>query len=175
MPTIRAWFLTALAAAAAVLPARAQPLPNEYTIKAVFLYRFTGFVRWPTSAFAAPDTPFVIGILGADPFGGALAEVVKGESVQGHPIVVRQIANAEQAQACQIVFVARGAEPVLKSRKLAALSVGETDAFLASGGIIRFLTEHNHVRLQINLQAAQQAGLTISSRLLRVAQVIGGT
>ena len=156
-------------------PARAQPPPNEYAIKAVFLYRFTGFVRWPTSAFPSPDTPFVIGVLGADPFGDALAEVVKGESVQGHPIAVRRIANAEQAQACQLVFVARGAEALLKNRKLAALSVGETDAFLASGGMIRFLTEHSRVRLEINLQAAQEAGLTISSRLLRVAQLVGGS
>ena len=48
------------------------PSPSEYQLKAVFLYNFAKFVKWPAESFADADSPIILGILGVDPFGAAI-------------------------------------------------------------------------------------------------------
>lgn len=169
--------LAALLALAAPVAARAAAAASvrESALEAVFLYRFASFVRWPSAALPPRGAPFVIGILGPDPFGGALQAAVRGETVAGHPIVVRELAGAAAGNACQIVFVDPGEEARMRQLRPGALTVGETETFLASGGMIRFQTEARHIRLVIDLGAARRAGLEVSSQLLRLAEVIGGS
>jgi len=157
----------------------APPLAREYQIKAVFLFNFPQFVDWPSRAFAAPDAPLVIGILGHDPFGGYLRGLVQGENVGGHPLAVRDCGTLEEAAGCQVLFISRseaGRLPEifrrLKGRSI--LTVSDTDAFDLAGGVIRIATENNKPRLKINLEAASAAELTLSSKLLRRADVTKG-
>lgn len=151
--------------------------PDEYQVEAVFLLHFTQFVEWPQ---AANDThaPFVIGVLGRDPFGRALDEAVRGESVNGRPLVVKRFAGAADLGPCQILFIDRSAigdaERVIASLSHSGtLTVSDVDVPAPADVIIRFLNEDRRIRLRINVDYARTAGLTISSKLLRPAQVVG--
>jgi hypothetical protein len=149
----------------------------EYQLKAVFLFNFAQFVEWPATAFPGPDTPLVIGVLGKDPFGSYLDETVRGETVNGRPLVVRRYRGVEEIGACHILFVSRQEEGRLQGvldslRGRSILTVSDAERFSTRGGMIRFITDHNRIRLRINLEAAQAAHLTLSSKLLRPAQIV---
>jgi hypothetical protein len=168
--------LAALLALAA-LHARAQAPPTEYEVKAVFLFNFSQFVDWPAASFADPHSPLVIGVLGSDPFGKTLDEIVRGETVNGRPLAVRRYQSLEEIDTCHILFIARSQDPQLdaivaglKGRSI--LTVGDFEGFARRGGMIRFVTVGNKIRLRVNLLAAQEAKLTISSKLLRPAEVL---
>jgi len=158
--------------------AHAAPVPGEYQVKAVFLFNFTHFVEWPADAFAGPAAPFVIGVLGQDPFGAALDEAVRGETVNGRPLVVQRYSGVGDLKPCQILFIDRSIDGEME-KALASLghqrtlTVSDLDSATPRAVIIRFLNENQKIRLQINVDSARNAGLTISSKLLRPAQVIG--
>jgi hypothetical protein len=149
----------------------------EREVKAVFLLNFVQFVDWPSTAFAGPDSPVVIGVLGDDPFGPLLDEVVVGEVVKGRKLSVARFRRVEDVKNCHVLFVSPS-EAATYERILTALNsrpmltVGETTNFTTLG-MIRFLTESNRVRLEVNVEAAKSAGLTISSNLLRAARIVG--
>lgn len=173
-----AWVLACALPLVAVghLAAQASRAP-ESQVKAVFLFNFAQFVEWPSEAFADPDTPLVIGILGADPFEGFLDRTVLGEQLQGRPFHVRRYRSADEIKTCHILFIGgRDGERVDQTlRRLGTrpiLTVGDDDRFTERGGMIRFVTEQNRIRLRINVEAAQAAGLTISSKLLRLAEIV---
>jgi hypothetical protein len=152
--------------------------PNEYQVKAVFIFNFSHFVEWPPEAFDAPDEPFVIGVLGTDPFGARMDEAVKDEAIGTHPIVVRRFHHADDLGKCQILFIDRSEESQL-GRVLAllahhsTLTVSDINGAAERGVMIQFATDNNRVRLRINDGVARAAGLTISSKLLRPAEIVG--
>jgi hypothetical protein len=166
-----------LALAAAPGYAHAAPAPTEYEVKAVFLFNFSQFVDWPATAFSDARSPLVIGVLGNDPFDGVLDEIVRGETVDGRPLVVRRYRSIGEVETCHILFIDRSQaghlDAVLAALKQrSVLTIGDFEGFGRQGGIIRFVTVGNKIRLRINLTAAQQAHLTISSKLLRPAQIV---
>lgn len=155
-------------------PLKAQTPSTANQLKAVFLYNFSQFVDWPPASFSSSSSPFVIGILGRDPFGSYMESVVQGEKVGTHPIVVERYSSAGDVKACHILFI-NTSEPSSAIRELknrTILTVGDQKNFAKLGGMIRFFIENNKIRLQINLRAARAANLNISSKLLRVAEVI---
>jgi hypothetical protein len=164
-------------AAAAPSGAQAPPAPTEYQVKAVFLFNFSQFVDWPAASFADGRSPLVIGVLGSDPFGATLDEIVRDETVNGRPLAVRRYQSVEQIDACHILFIDRSQDAQLDAvfgalKDRSVLTVGDFEGFARRGGIIRFVTVGNKIRMRVNLTAAQQAKLTISSKLLRPAQIV---
>lgn len=162
----------------AVQRARAEDTTNlEYPVKAAMLFNFTQFVEWPKEAFAAADSPIVIGVAGdANPFANSLEQVVAGKKVAGRSIVIKYKVDADSAGACQMLFVPASADGLAASilQKVGAkpvFSVGETEAFMKVGGIARFYTEANKVHFEMNPAAADRAGLKISSKLLKLARI----
>jgi hypothetical protein len=171
LPRLAVLFLASVAAAA--------PAPSEYQVKAVFLFNFTQFVEWPQQSFADARAPFVICVLGRDPFGSALDEAVRGETVDGRALVVERYRSAAELKPCQILFIDRSAGSDV-NKTLASLghqgmlTVSDSDVLTPPPGvIIRFLNEGKKIRLRINVDSARDAGLTISSKLLRPAEVVG--
>jgi YfiR/HmsC-like len=151
---------------------------EEYRIKAAFLFNFAQFVKWPPGAFRKADSPFCIGILGKDPFDSFLDETVKGETVDGHPLVVRRYPDLKSVGDCQILFISKSEQARmgallqgLKGRSI--LTVGDIGGFAEAGGVIRFVTEDNKIHFRINLEAAKDAKLDISSQVLRLAEIVG--
>jgi hypothetical protein len=159
-------------------PARAADEPPEYQVKAVFIFNFSHFVEWPAQSLGAPGDPFVIGVLGSDPFGARLDEAVRNERIEAHPLVVRRFRTANELSACQILFIDRS-EAARLGTILAALghrpvlTVSEIGAAAQDGAIIQFAMESNRIRLRINVESARLAGLMISSKLLRLADIVG--
>lgn len=156
----------------------AQSVPSrEYQIKAVFLYNFAQFVEWPARAFPDAQAPLIIGVLGQDPFGGYLEEIVRGEKINEHPLSVQRYNNVSEAKNCHILFVnftkAADLKEVFAALKFqSTLLVGDASNFILQGGMIRFFTENSKTRIQVNLEAVKDAELVISSKLLRLADVI---
>jgi len=179
----------ALAAAALLLgtslahaqpePTPTPPSPTEFEVKAAFLYNFARFVEWPAETGHDPGTPFVIAILGHDPFGAVLDYTVAGKTVGGRPIEVRRVARADEARDAQIVFVSPSERPntatILKTLgRPGILTVGDTDGFASQGGAINFTVQARRVRFEINPTAAEQARLKMSSQLLKLATLVPG-
>jgi len=153
----------------------AQPAqPSEYQVKAAFLFNFAKFVEWPPATFPDDKSPLCIGVLGANPFGVDLERFVRDKTINGHPLIVRECHTVEDGKKCQILFVsaseAKQLPDILKGLQGAnVLTVGETDGFIESGGIVNFVSEANKIRFQINDAVAKSAGLKISSKLLSLA------
>lgn len=154
----------------------ATPTP-EYQVKAVFLFNFTQFVEWPGDAFPGVQAPLIIGVLGNDPFGAYLDETVQAETINGHSLAVRRYRRVDEIDHCHVLFVSRSERPRLRSilaalRNRPILTVSDMEEFATAGGIIRLLTQQNKIRMRINLDAARTAQLTISSKLLRAAEIV---
>jgi hypothetical protein len=175
---IRAALAFAALLGVAVDPAAgASRATREYDLKAAFLYNFAQFVEWPADAFESPGAPFVIGIVGTDPFGQSLDEIVAGEAVRGHSIVVRRWRTLEEMGPAHVLFISRGQAARLGDLATAVddrsiLTVGDGNDFATRVGIIGFVVAGNHVRLVINVARARAANLTISSQLLRQSQLV---
>jgi hypothetical protein len=158
--------------------AHAQAAPSkEYQIKAACLLNFARFIQWPAAAFAEPAAPVVVGVLGDDPFGDALEQTFRDESVEGRPFVIKRSRQVEELRNCHMLFVSRSEKDRVPGI-LAALStariatVSEIDGFASRGGILNFYVESGKIRFEINADAAGHNGLTISSQLLKRAKIV---
>lgn len=150
---------------------------DEYQVKAAFLFNFAKFVAWPPAEFKTPKDPILVCVLGHNPFGTSLENVIRGKTIDGRAFEFRQVSNAAQASACQILFVSaedgKRFHSLARSLKPAGiLTVGEMQGFAADGGIINFKLDGDRVRFEINVDAAEHAQLHISSKLLSLAQIV---
>jgi hypothetical protein len=148
--------------------------PSEYQLKTVFLLDFAQSVEWPASAFAGPASPFVIGVVGTDPFGPQLDALVRDKAIHTRSVVIERYRNIDELQHCNILFIGQ-TQPQELARILAALrgrsvlTVSDADEAEQSGVMIQLFTQSHRIRLRIDLAAAQAGKLVISSRLLRLA------
>jgi hypothetical protein len=154
----------------------AAPL-SEYRVKAVFLFNFAQFVDWPPEAFRGPEAPFVIGILGDDPFGAELDAVVQGETVGQRRLLVERYRTVAELRNCNILYIGRTeignlAQILAALRGRSVLTVSDTETDDQAGVIIRLLNQRSHIRMQIDVGAAKRSNLTISSKLLRPAEIV---
>lgn len=165
---------TALALALVLLvPAAAQAI-SEYKVKAAFLLNFGKFVEWPSG-----KGDLEICVLGEDPFGSTLDDTLSGRKIGARPVRARRIDDAGSARSCAILFVSRrgndGLDAVVSAVKGSpVLLVGEQDRFAKRGGMINFVEVDQKIRFEINETAAKQAGLKISSQLLKLATIVDG-
>jgi hypothetical protein len=152
-----------------------SPTSLEYQIKGAFLLNFAKFTKWAADEFAATSTPITIGIVGEDPFGSTLDQLVAGETIGTRPVVVKRLAPSEDLSQCRILFIPKSADATNVLKHVVSpgmLTVGESDGFLDTGGVIRLLIEDKKVRFEVNMDAAQRAHLTLSSQLLKLARTI---
>jgi hypothetical protein len=149
---------------------RAGELP-EAAAKAAFLYNLAPFVDWPAAAFAAPADPFVICVIGKDPLGPALDQVVVGQKAAGRAIVVRRLAKVAREAGCQIIYLGGAPGPLVKDTLAAVhgspvLTVTDN---LGPPGIIDLAFDRGQLRFRVDDQLAADGGLTLSSKLLSLA------
>jgi hypothetical protein len=156
-------------------PAR-QDASLEYRVKAAYLLNFARYVEWPEDAFSSASEPLMVCVAGEDPFGTVLDETFEGHAVGGRAVVARRIASVEQAQGCHVLFIGSPdgvpAAGVGDLARQPVLTVGESNSFLAAGGMVRFLIVEDTVRFEVNRVAAQRAGLRLSSRMLSFAWAV---
>jgi len=157
--------------------AQTEPQAAEHQVKAAFLYKFLSFIEWPPQSFERPDSPLVIGVLGADALAEELVAMVAERTVRGHRLEARKIRRGDSLEELHVLFVGRPESAALpglvsstKGRSL--LTVTESDEALAHGSAINFVVVDNKVRFDVALGPAEQRNLKISSRLLAVARKV---
>ena len=156
----------------------AAEVHREYKIKAIYLYNFAKFTEWPMDN----NAPVVIGVIGENPFTEALNPAEMGK-IKNRDVAIRlfksfeeikERGNKESLRQCHLLFVSSSEEKdrdkILKAIEgSSVLSVAEMDGFLEAGGIIRFVVKDQKVAFELNLIALEKAGLTISSKIIRIA------
>jgi|WetSurMetagenome_2_1015567.scaffolds.fasta_scaffold29021_4 hypothetical protein len=147
---------------------------HEYELKAVFLYNLGQFVTWSPNSIS--NGYFLICVLGKDPFQGSLELAISGKQLHNQPVKLRYLKRVEEGLDCQIIFVSSSEEPFLSSilpvlEKYPILTVSDSNRFLSEGGMIRFMIHEDKIRLQINQANIKKPNLTISSKLLALADV----
>ena len=151
--------------------------PSEAELKSAFVYNFIKFTEWPAEEMANKSEPFVISVLGKDPFGAALDKTIEGESFHQKPIVVRRFSRMDESVGTQVLFISASEENNLPAiLKLldgkAILTVSDIENFAERGGIIKLKRESNRIVFDINLEAAKRAGLAMNSQLLKLAKIV---
>ena len=159
--------------------ARAESAPSEYEAKAAILLNFVRFTDWPPEAFTSAEAPFVIGVVGKDPFGATLDRTFSGKSVKGRSFVVKRLTTDQNLKACHVLFVSpsekrRQRDLLDKLRGASVLTVGDTYDFRDHSGVVQFVPRDKSVGFNINLNAAKAGRLHISSNVLRQADGVWG-
>ena len=161
----------------AILFSSAQVSTREYQIKAAFIFNFTQFIQWPDNSFPSPQSPAVIGILGADPFGNYLQDMIAGESINKHPLVIKHFSSIEEVTNCTILFInasnKKDFSAILEKLKgKGILTVSDANKFAKLGGMIQLSTREDKVDIEINLEAIKAENLIVSSKLLKLSQIV---
>lgn len=164
----------ALLLLALLLPLCAFAQALEHEVKAAYLFRFLSFVEWPASSFARPDSPIVIGVLGAEDVLDELRAIVPGRVVQGRPVAVRRVREGEGAAGLHLLFVGREASAQLArlGPTHGVLVVSDSASGLDRGAVVNFVRSEGRVRFEVAVDAAAQRELKISSRMLAVASSV---
>ena len=149
---------------------------REYLIKAAILYNFAKFTRWPAESFDSADAPLQLCVFGADPFGAAL-ETIEGKRVGSRNLSTRLIADTAEVRGCHLLFVSASeresfAEVLAATNRAAVLTVADSPDFSRAGGIITLNVIEDRTRFDVNRSAAEQAGLELSAKLLRLADSV---
>jgi hypothetical protein len=155
----------------------AQESVSEADLKAAFLYNFTRVVDWPSDAFEKEDSPFIVGVFGDEEFASTLRKLFVEKKAHGHPLTVRRLTQIGEARSCQMLFFREGEAKKMAMvydiiKRLPILTVGEADDFLDSGGMFNLFFEEKQLRFEVNPTVAENARLTISSKVLRLAKRI---
>jgi YfiR/HmsC-like len=168
------WFGAFLTLALATVSKADSTIAREYKVKAAFIYNFAKFVEWPPQKLGGDSAPLVIGVLGPNPFGDELENALKGRQINGRGIVVRQFDDVEAAKAAHLLFVSVNDETKLRRalKEYGVLTIGQSESFTRNGGIITFTFEHDKLGFDINVGAAEQAGLKISAQLQKLAKSV---
>jgi hypothetical protein len=150
---------------------------HEFQVKAAFVYNLTHFVEWPSTAFTNSNAPIVIGVLGKNPFGNVLKEMVAGERIGGHPMVVIHFTDVEKAKNCHLLYInlEERNEIIAVINRLRGhniLMVGDAPGFAKMGGMVRLFTKNDKINIEINLEEARKERLQISSKLLKLSQIV---
>ncbi len=156
---------------------QSQAAPSEYAVKAAYLVKFADYVDWP-AATSSGDGAMVIAVLGTDPFGTVLDEILASKQARGRKVVARRFSRIEDAaQQASILFISSSERDDLTRilRSLdgrPVLTVGDMDHFASQGGIVGFRVQGKTVRFDINVEEAEKAGLKLSSQLLKLARIV---
>lgn len=152
------------------VPARAQV--NERAVKVAFVFNLTKYVEWPQR-----NSELIVGVVGEGPMVEALETQLAGKSSESRPIRVVEFPSDAQLERCHILYVAystpkKARAAVERVRNKSILTVGDSDSFAHDGGMVGLVTAEDHIQIQVNLKAAEEAHLKISSRVLGLATIV---
>lgn len=154
-----------------------EPATLEYKLKAVFMLNFAKFIEWPTKTFPSESASLNICIIGHDPFGPLLNEVIKDEMVHNHTVDVKRLQSPQNIGVCHIAFLSPSLKPNFSKllrifSNTQVVTISEVDGFIQQGGMINFISIDNKIRFEINPESITNAGLSVSSRLLALARIV---
>lgn len=149
-------------------------IPTEYEVKAAFIYNFAKFVEWPSNP---SQSSVAVCVFGKDPFGSAFVPI-EDKRVGDKKIIIKRNVSFQNLEDCNILFISNSEKERLPQilealGGLPVLTIGDTTGFALHGVMINFYMEDKTVRFEINQEAAEHAGLKISSKLLKIARIVG--
>jgi hypothetical protein len=149
--------------------------PTEYEVKAAYIYNFAKFVSWPADAFPTRNSPLIIGVLGDNEFGSLLETLVKGKTIQEHPISIRFPQKPADLRSCHMIFIStseiKKIKPITEALgPLPILTITESDTGSQTKGILNLFIEEGRVQFEVDITGAERVHLQISSKLLRLAR-----
>ncbi len=149
---------------------------DESLLKAAFIYNFAKFTRWPDNTWQEKEAPLSLCTAGRDELIGGL-EQLSGKKIKERHVTIVPLKGVQNPVNCHLLYIATSEKNRYKDILSAVqgkpvLTVSELPDFGHSGGIIELYREKDKTRFIINLDAAREAGLVISSRLLNLAEVI---
>jgi hypothetical protein len=155
----------------------ADPVDAEYRLKAAVLFNLAKFTEWPAAGMPGAGAPWRVGLLGVDRFGGAIDELAKTQVVQGHPVAIRRLESLGELRGCHVLFIGRSetgrlAEVLAALGDAPVLTVSEAPQTAERGVMINLVMKDEMVRFEINLRAAERAGLRVSSKVLKYATLV---
>ncbi|HUP29105.1 MAG TPA: YfiR family protein [Usitatibacter sp.] len=166
-----------LGAALTMLSCMAQAQQaSEAAVKAAFLYKFPGYIEWPAESFPTTETPFVIGVVGADEVAVELEKLVPGRAIGARRIAIRRLREGDSPRGVHILFIGRLDAAATRTlvrtahAHLGTLTVTESERGLEMGAAINFVAYEDRVAFEVSLDNAERTGLRISSRMLAVAR-----
>lgn len=153
---------------------RADVAFGEYALKAAFLYNFAKFTQWPAESFQNTNGSMVVCVLGKDPFGAAL-DMIAGKRVKDHDVLVTRIAAVDKSSDCHVVFISASEKPRLAGildqlAKRPVLTITDMSGVSHGRGMINLKTVAEKIHFSIDTNAAQDSGLSFSSKLLALAE-----
>jgi hypothetical protein len=166
--------LLPLAAANAASPGDTSVVASEERVEAAYLHKFLNYADWPPASFPQADSPYVIGVAGDDTVADELARIAAGRSVNNRGVIVKRMLPGEPVTELHMLFIgraerARQAQWLRQVKGRAILAVTAADGALDQGSIINFRTVDDRVRFEVSVEAADQAGIRLNSRLFSVA------
>lgn len=149
-------------------------LALEDKVRAAYIVKFFEYVDWPASAFADAAAPYVLGVAASPAFFEEVARSARGRIVAGRPLSVRRVADGTLPAPLHAVYIPAWDRviarfPELRGAHRPILVITDQPAEPPEGSMINLLEVDGRVRFQVNLLAAEKAGLRFSSRLLAVA------
>jgi hypothetical protein len=171
------WLVLAMCGLLLAGPVQTVRAASEYELKAAFLLNFAQFVQWPADNAASTSGTVILGVLGKDPFGPAIARALGDRTINGRHVTMRHFSSLPEARNCHVLFISSSEEPQLDEilRSLAnssVLTVSDIARFTDSGGAIGLIQDGTRIHFEVNLEAANAAGLKINSDLLALAKAI---
>lgn len=152
---------------------------SEYTVKAAFIEKLTHFIDWPAnSPLSSSNHVFSLCVIGKNPFAGHLQQLSKLTKIKRKKVLFLKISSSLEIQRCDLLFIANESSlpinDILKTTKhFPVLSVCDTPGFAEHGCIINFFTLKGRLGFEVNLDRAKASGFNISSRLLKMARIVG--
>lgn len=146
---------------------------SELKVKAAYVFNITKYVE-----FATPRDHLVLGVIGDGPIASALRSELQGRVSDSRPITVIMSPTDDELRKCDLVYVAVSSSKRLqailqKTSTYKLLTVGDASSFAEQGGIVGLVTVGERIEIQINLDASRKADVRFSSRLLKLATVMG--
>ncbi|MGN6186328.1 MAG: YfiR family protein [Thermoanaerobaculia bacterium] len=173
----RALFAAALLFVVFSISAQTAAPIAEYQLKAAFVLNFIEFTKWPESAFVTRDAPYVLCVIGVDPFGSTIDDMVEGETFDRRKVTIRRIATGSDVRGCHLAYIARSEskrldEILAATDRAPLLTVSDIDQFVRHGGTIGLFLDRNRVRFEIGLTDARRRHLKLGSQLLTLGSAV---
>jgi len=151
---------------------------SEYELKAVYLERFTRFVDWSEESSMSDTTkPFVIGVIGENPFGKCLERIYEKRKIKNKAVEILLVKNLNDISKCHILFIPKSEKRHLDkiiniTRNRPILTIADTKGFCEKNVHINFYFDADRVRFEINNEAVKKAGLYMKYQLLERSKII---
>lgn len=151
---------------------------QEYDLKAILLERFTQYLEWPeNSNMSDASAPFIIGVVGDDPFDGTLETTYSDLKIKNKNVVIKYFDSFRGTQICNLVFISSSMKNNIDSivnyfSDKPILLVSDVKGFGEKGVLINIFLENNYPKYELHEKKMEALGFKINFRLKRSASII---